>query len=337
VLIPCSKTAAAVKKGKAEIEIPEAEYTGPQREAAAKLRVLDAEAQKGRAVMEGQRDSALKEQDRRAEAALGEVRKESEKRAAEARRAIEEDRAAQARQIERESAQFRGELAAVDAATEPALQAARTDAGRKRTRIAGLKGCLSVELPALAVFSVPLLLTGTLNEYSGPLALVGALAAGRLFRTVVAARAIAPVRRAEMARAAAREKCEESSGVRASAIRESFAGRIAGNERVIAEAAHADSDAREANRRRRETIAAEWDAKIKSATQANEERRKPLLAALRRTVVIKDLSRKTEFRAYQAAREGGFKEGLKPSDWEMKPTDAERAQAELQFLLRRRY
>jgi hypothetical protein len=104
---------------------------------------------------------------------------------------------------------------------------------------------------------------------------------------------------------------------------------------VLEATARAEEEASQAGKRQAEALRAECDAKIRSAADLFAPEAKWLRAKLMRTVTSRDLSKKTEFAAYQAAKRGGFSEGTKPNSFEMQMTSSEREMARLKLMLRR--
>jgi hypothetical protein len=265
------------------------------------------------------------------------VRKKHEKRVAEAHQVLERERAEEARQIEAEAARLRADLALAETQSEVARQNAQARSAHRRKYISEARSWLVIEFPALLGLVLVLYWADVLNVFSLALGGAATFGLGKLIRSGLAPWVAAPVSQTEKARAASRKKCEVASAARLQAVRESFAPGIARSERAVADAAQDESTAKEGNRRRREAMLAEWNARMEREDQKHADERSKLTAVLRRTVQIKEASRKTEFPAYAAARRGGFKEGTKPSQAEMGATSEERAMAEVQIRLGRGY
>jgi hypothetical protein len=335
LLIPCSTVAAAAKKGQVVIETPESEYNDEQRRAAAELNELQAALAAEQASLEHQRDAALAEAARAAEAQLEIVRKASQAKSQAARQVVEREKAAEAAQLAVEDQWLKSESAKVAAAHVPALQTARDNAAAVARSLSGVGSYLPREGAAFVVAALVFWLVGREPVLSVLGAAAAAAVLGALFRWAMLGMAGRKVRHVERLVEADQASLSAQSEQRRERVRQASAEKRRPSEQVLAASARAEEEAVQAGKRQADALRSECDAKVQRAAGLLEPEAKRLRAKLKRTVTLRELSSKTEFAAFQAAKNGGFSEGAKPSSYEMQMTASEREMARMKLLLHR--
>ena len=335
VLIPCSRLAAAAKKGRVEIETPESEYDEEQRRVVAELNERKARLAAEQARVEHQRDAALAQAARTSEAQLETVRRAGQPKNRAAREAIERENGAEAAQLAVEDEWLKAESAKVAAARAPALQAARDSAAAVARSLSGFGSYLPREGAVFVVAALGFWLASRepVVSFLGAAAVAAGL--GALFRWAMREMAGRKMRQVEQLVEAEQASVSAQSEKRRARIRQAAAEKRRPSAQVLEATARAEEEASQAGKRQAEALRAECDAKIRSAADLFAPEAKWLRAKLMRTVTSRDLSKKTEFAAYQAAKRGGVSEGTKPNSFEMQMTSSEREMARLKLMLRR--
>jgi len=331
LLIPRSKLAASVKSGPVQVEILEAEYTPQQREAAAEIRAIEQQAKSELAALEHERDAAIAREDRRLEEELRAIRQRNQAKQAPAEAELKKVRQNQDTELGGEESIHRGKVQQCEADFMPQLEAARPIAEAGKNALSGFMGFLLVEAPAIAIISLIIWLLW--NGYSIVISVVLSVALGKAVRKLMRGRGERRLRRIEQAHDMALEAIESDWERRKEAIEKVYAPRRKPMEEVLARIAGEEEAARRASKEHMENLNAEWNKKHKGASADFEQRIKNLRSKLVKSGTVKDMSQKTQFAAYVAARQKGYKEGKEPSSWEMQMTESETTQARLRLMM----
>jgi len=336
VLIPRSKVAKTAKRGtKAEVPVPEAEYTPRQRAVVAELRAAEGDASAAVAALERARDAAVAEEERRRDSELQAHRLPSQARRAEAEAAIAQDRLSEQSEIAAENQRWSAERAQIQAAQAPLIEAARTSETRTRGNLTGFKGFVRLSLPLCGLCSLALWqLAPDLDWFAAFLGSAAGLVLGKILRAVLEGRRSRKLLAAELAGDKACGKSEKASQAKKKEIQQAHARQRKPWEDVVAGIAQEEKAIRDRFQQRIDSLRSDCDRKKKDASANFEERARKLRSELVRLVVVKDLSSQAQFPPCQAARSQGFSDGKEPSQWEMQMTEAERTQAQMMLLLR---
>jgi hypothetical protein len=331
LLVPRSKLASTVRSGPVQVEIPEAEYTPKQHEAAREIRAIEEEAKTKLAALERERDAETGREEHRREEELRAIQQRNRAQQAPAEAELKKVRRGQDAEFQGEERIYQGKVQQCEAKFTPQLETARPLVEVSQKALSGFPGFLMVEVPAFAVIS--LLIWLIFGGYSTLISAVLSVALGKAVRTLVRGRGERRLRRIERAHDATLEAIESDWDRRKDKIEKSYAPKRQPPEAILARCAGEEEAVRQASRGRVENLRAECERKRKDASADAEKRVKKLRSTLVKSGTVKEMSKKTQFAAYAAARQKGYKEGSEPSSWEMQMTDSETSEARMRLML----
>ena len=314
-----------------QVEIPEAEYTPKQHEAAREIRAIEEEAKTKLAALERERDAETGREEHRREEELRAIQQRNRAQQAPAEAELKKVQRGQDAEFQGEERIYQGKVQQCEAKFTPQLETARPLVEVSQKALSGFPGFLMVEVPAFAVIS--LLIWLIFGGYSTLISAVLSVALGKAVRTLVRGRGERRLRRIERAHDATLEAIESDWDRRKDKIEKSYAPKRQPPEAILARFAGEEEAVRQASRGRVEDLRAECERKRKDASADAEKRVKKLRSTLVKSGTVKEMSKKTQFAAYAAARQKGYKEGSEPSSWEMQMTDSETSEARMRLML----
>jgi hypothetical protein len=332
LLVPRSKIAAQhAGAGAVTIEAAEADYTPAQRKTAARLKQKEHEHRDARQAIRDAGEDSAREEAEQSRAAIASAKERGGAALADAQHALAKESQAEATRVAAEKQRLDTEQHAIRARYEPAVKAARALAKKQTSRLSGVTGFASIDVPFAAVATLAFWLAS--RDISGA-ALGGVLAGvvlGRLLRLIVSSSIARTAAGPERVRDAALKSAALASAKKEQEIHDASEKRGRPWKKAVeafdVEVARLDA----AGRKKVEGIHKAINEQCQKADRAFEQRVASMRAELVRTVQARKESQKTEFPAYRAAKSKGFKEGTEASASEMEMTQSERTEALLRL------